>query len=327
MPRMRPPGRRPLRRVFTNNAAKRRALSGLTATTAPSFRLRADLNGLESYSKTAGTETQDTSATVDPSLPVPYDLTVTPDNNNDRLEYTFQWQPGSISPSVYDNNGAFQVQYQLLNPTDPHDAYQFIAQAGAGGDDGSGTVSGSAILAPLYNGIGYYEAQVRVCFIDGATVSAYSDWVTGTVSRPQLQAPENFSVADAGNGQLTATWNPVNDPNYPSSQYNIEYQMWAVDSQNSQSPVGLWYASSSPYTFTPPSGENKRGRPPILECSRSGGIAGCRELPASLLGGIIYDVLNPGVGRSKLFRTRRGLDRLGESAAVRRGRGRHPAKH
>jgi hypothetical protein len=43
-------------------------------------------------------------------------------------------------------------------------------------------------------------------------------------------------------------------------------------------------------------------------------------------GGIIYDVLNPGVGRSKLFRTRRGLDRLGESAAVRRGRGRHRSR-
>jgi len=33
--------------------------------------------------------------------------------------------------------------------------------------------------------------------------------------------------------------------------------MWAVDSQNSQSPVELWDASSSPYTFTPPSNAAK----------------------------------------------------------------------
>jgi hypothetical protein len=65
-------------------------------------------------------------------------------------------------------------------------------------------------------------------------------------------------------------------------------------------------------------------------------------------GGIIFHVLNRGVSRSKSFRTRKdyeafqrclleaqekvpmrvlALDRLGESAAVRAGRGRHPAKH
>jgi len=178
------------------------AVTGLTADTDYSFRLRADLNGLESYSPTIGTETQDTSATVDPSLPVPYDLTVTPDNNSDRLEYSFQWQQGSIS--VSDTDSAFDVQYQLLSPTDPHDAYKFSAET-----DYNGNGTGSASLAPLYNGIGYYQAQVRVRFNDGAAVSAYSDWVTGTVSRPQLQAPQNFSVADAGNRQLTATWDPV----------------------------------------------------------------------------------------------------------------------
>ena len=225
------------------------AVTGLAPSTYYTFRLRADLNGLESYSPIVGTETQDTSATVDPSLPVPYDLTVTPDNNSDRLEYGFQWQQGSIS--VSDTDSAFDVQYQLLNPTDPHDVYKFSAEAGYGGNG-----TGGASLAPLYNGIGYYEAQVRVRFNDGGAVSAYSDWVTGTVSRPQLQAPQNFSVADAGNGQLTATWDPVNDPNYPSSQYNIEYRCgrWIPKTPNRRSNFGMPVRPPTPsrHPLTPP---------------------------------------------------------------------------
>ena len=240
------------------------AVTGLAPSTYYSFRLRADLNGLESYSSAADATTQDSGGSYDPSIPVPYDLTATSSSTPDSLNLQFQWDGDPADTTIRGGDDQFVDQIKILTPADPYGVLTGVwASPGQSGeaiggsitDDGQVTANNATIAYPGFA----VEVRVDASTEDGSDASAWSGWIKATVPGPLMQAPQNLTVTDAGGGQFTASWDADDDPYYSSpSNYDegavpaVNYALYGVDNHNVVWPVDQSDYNATSSTFTPP---------------------------------------------------------------------------
>jgi len=195
------------------------AVTGLTNGAEYTFRLRADLNGLESYSAVVSATPED------PDVPAPYNLTATPSDG--LLDLTFQWD-GSLSDDEHELNN-FETETRLLSPADPYgpitgQSVNYFYQTG-----GCSPVSGDTY--DIYTSIPYpgFELEQRVRYGD----SAWSNWGTATESGTVLPTPQNLTVVDAGDGQVTASWDAVDISNVSPYPGQLSYELIGVNAAHS----------------------------------------------------------------------------------------------
>jgi hypothetical protein len=225
------------------------SLSGFTADSTYNFRLKAVLNGLVAYANTAVT-TDPVVGSFDAELPVPYDLSLSPDGVSDSpiVDVTFKWDGDPSQLAINGGDNSFSIYMRVLSPQDTYGVNEGSTFESVGDSMSGDVVSGQTDLA--YPG---ETVQYRVQYQDNDNghVSAMSDWATVTEPGPLEQAPTNLAVTDAGGGNVSATWTAPDDDNYDTDDAN--YTIWGVDSSGNP----LWGDSvtgTTSDTFGAPSG-------------------------------------------------------------------------